>query len=291
MDKKHIVAGIGELLWDVFPSGKQLGGAPFNFAYHCKQMGCDSYILSAIGNDESGEEIINKINNLNINSNYVQKNSYPTGTVTVNLDENGNADYIIHENVAWDNIIWNLNMNELAASLNAVCFGSLAQRNNVSAQTIFSFLIKLNSSCLKVFDINIRQHFFNKEIIVKSLQLSNVLKLNEEELLLLSGLFQLTGNVDTQLKLMINKFELNYIVYTMGSRGSIIISPDDYSFMEAPKIKVIDTVGAGDSFTAAFITGLLEKKSLNEIHKTATDVAAIVCSQKGAITDKPYLKS
>ncbi len=290
MERKFKVAGIGELLWDVLPSGKQLGGAPFNFAYHAGQLGCEPYVISAIGKDEAGAEILQKTDQLGIYSGYIQENSYSTSTVTVRLDKNGHPEYTIHEDVAWDYMIWHNDMNELSEKLDAVCFGSLAQRNPVSAKTIYSFLEAVKPSCLKVFDINLRQQYYNKENINKSLQLANVLKLNDEELPVLSGYFNLNGNVDDQLNLLIEKFNLEYIVYTMGSKGSIIITPGDYSVMEAPKVKVRDTVGAGDAFTATFTAGLLQKESLAEIHKKATEVAAVVCTQIGAITDLQNLK-
>lgn len=289
MDKKYKVAGIGELLWDVLPSGKQAGGAPFNFAYHACQSGCESYVFSAVGNDDLGQELLLKASQIGVNGKYIQENNYPTSTVTITLNSQGHPDYTIHENVAWDFMRWNADMNELAKDLDAVCFGSLAQRNPVSAQVIHSFLEALNPECLKVFDINLRQQYYNKETIVKSLQLADVLKLNDEELPVLSEYFDLNGEVDNQLKALIKKFSLNYIVYTMGSKGSIIISTDDYSFMKAPEVKVCDTVGAGDSFTATLVTGLLKKRPLEEIHKNATDVAAFVCTQKGAIPEYKYL--
>lgn len=283
MDKKYKVAGIGELLWDVLPSGKQAGGAPFNFAYHAGQAGCEPYVYSAVGKDDLGRELLLKASQIGINDKYIQENNYPTSTVAITLNSQGHPDYTIYENVAWDFMSWNTNMNELSKKLDAVCFGSLAQRNPVSEQAIRSFLAALNPECLKVFDINLRQRYFNKETIVKSLQLADVLKLNDEELPILSQYFDLKGEVDNQLKAIIKKFCLKYIVYTMGSEGSIIISPDDYSFMKAPKVNVCDTVGAGDSFTATLVAGLLHQTSLREVHKNATEVAAYVCTQKGAI--------
>ncbi|MGI6572037.1 MAG: carbohydrate kinase family protein [Fermentimonas sp.] len=285
MERNFKVVGIGELLWDVLPSGKQLGGAPFNFAYYSGQAGCESYVISAIGNDELGREILDGVSRVGVCGEYIQTNSYPTSTVTVRLDNNGLPEYIIHENVAWDYICSNEEMDKLSPKLDAICFGSLAQRNSFSAKTIYSFLESTKPSCLKVFDINLRQKYYNKETINKSLQLANVLKLNDEELIVLSGYFKLTGSIKDQLKILIEKFDLQHIMYTMGSKGSIIITPDDYSEMEAPKVKVSDTVGAGDAFTAIFIAGLLQNKPLAEIHKKATEVAAFVCTQIGAITD------
>lgn len=285
MKKKYKVASIGELLWDILPSGKQLGGAPFNFAYHAKQAGCDAYVISAIGKDDLGREIMERVIQLNIYSKYIQSNIYPTGTVEVILDKAGQPDYKMYENVAWDFITYHKDMEKLSQKLDAVCFGSLAQRNHVSAETIYSFLEELNPLCIKVFDINLRQHYYNKEKVKRSLQLANILKLNNEELPILSEYFNLTGSIKKQLYDLMNIFNLSFVVYTMGSNGSVILSPDDYSEMKAPKVKVQDTVGAGDAFTATFISGILQKKSLAEIHIKATDIAAFVCTQNGAICE------
>lgn len=290
MERKFKVAGIGELLWDVLPSGKKLGGAPFNFAYHAAQAGCEPYVISAIGKDELGAEILEKTTQLGISHKYIQENNYPTSTVTVRLDENGHPEYSIHEDVAWDYIRWNEAINGLSEELDAVCFGSLAQRNPESAGTIRTFLRALNPDCLKIFDINLRQHYFAKQSITESLKLADILKLNNDELPVLSRYYNLQGEGKFQLRTLIEKFDLKYIIYTLGSEGSIIITSDSYSFMKAPKVKVCDTVGAGDAYTATFIAGLLQKKPLAELHKKATNVAAFVCTQKGAITNIQILK-
>lgn len=289
MEKTFKVAGVGELLWDILPSGKQIGGAPFNFAYYTGQAGCEPYVISAIGRDELGVEILEKVKQLGISHRYVQQNHYPTSTVTVELDKNGQPEYTIHEDVAWDYIHWNEEVNELSKELDTVCFGSLAQRNPESASTIKTFLKALSPKCLKIFDINLRQHYFDEKNITESLYLADILKLNSDELHTLSGYYDLHGEIDIQLKALIKKFDLKYVVYTMGSKGSIIASGKDYSYMKAPKVIVCDTVGAGDSFTAILVAGLLHNKSLKEIHQNATKVAAYVCTQKGAITESKYL--
>lgn len=289
MKKKLKVAGIGELLWDVLPDGKQLGGAPFNFAYHSSQMGCDAYIISAVGKDDLGKEIIANINQLGINCQYLQKNKYPTSTVTVELDKNGQPKYTIQEDVAWDYIEWSNEIKKFAYDFDAVCFGSLAQRSPISAQTIHSFLGELKQDCLKVFDVNLRQNYFNKTIIIESLGVADMLKLNDEELSIIARYIKLKGDVKTQLEELINNFELKYIAFTKGSEGSTLMSLDDYSECKAPKIKVVDTVGAGDAFTAVLVTGLLKKRPLQQIHEKATEVAAFVCSQKGATPQIPKI--
>lgn len=283
--QKYKVAGIGELLWDVLPSGKQAGGAPFNFAFYASQAGCESYIFSAVGKDQLGEEILLKVNQLGLDGQYIQENSYPTSTVNVRLDEEGHPGYTIHQQVAWDYMHWNEDMKEFASKLDAICFGSLAQRSPVSAQTIRSFLAALNPKCLKVFDINLRQNYFSKVLIMESMRLSNMLKMNEEELPIVADYFGLQGRPRVQLRQLIQRFNFKYVAYTMGSKGSILISTEECSVMKAPNVKVVDTVGAGDSFTASMVAGILQKIPLREAHKKATEVAAFVCTNKGAIME------
>ena len=189
---KFKVAGIGELLWDMLPQGKQLGGAPCNFAYHAFHAGCQSFVISALGLDASGDEILERFGQIGLDKSFVQQASdYPTGTVTVSLDASGIPGYIIHEKVAWDSIVWNSSLETLANSVDAACFGSLAQRNKVSRQTIFNFLNATKTDCLRVLDINLRQAFYTENIILKSLELANILKLNDDELPVLAELLGL----------------------------------------------------------------------------------------------------
>jgi fructokinase len=282
MNNKPLVAGIGELLWDILPTGKQIGGAPCNFAFHTLQAGCESIVISAVGNDKPGDELLMTLTDLTINCEFIQRNNLPTGTVTVILNEKGHPQYAIHENVAWDNIKFTAKIESKINELDAVCFGSLSQRNYVSAATIQQLLELVKPGCLKVFDINLRQHFYSPEIITKSLDFADVLKLNDEELPVLSGLFSLKGEVKNHLKQLLNQFNLKYIVYTMGEKGSIIMTDKEFSFLESPEVVVADTVGAGDSFTAVLVSGLLKGLPLNKVHEAATHTAAFVCTQKGA---------
>jgi fructokinase len=282
MKEEPVIAGIGEILWDVLPSGKQLGGAPCNFAFHAMQAGCKSYVISATGKDESGIELKQMLHRLDISTRYVQENEFPTSTVTVELNKTGHPDYLIHENVAWDHIRWNSDLLELAKEVDAVCFGSLAQRSSESEDSIKSFLKALNPGCLKVFDINLRQNYFSKEKIISSIMLSDILKLNEDELTVVAGYLGFRGSSGKQIDQLIRHFNLKYLVYTMGSRGSIIKSTDEFSQVVVPVIQVADTVGAGDSFTAVFIAGILKGISLKEIHTKASEISAYVCTQKGA---------
>jgi fructokinase len=252
------------------------------------QAGCESIVFSAVGNDLLGDELIKKLGKLNLETSYIQRNLYPTGTVTVKLNESGHPSYIIHENTAWDNILPTPEIMRKAGECDAVCFGSLGQRNSVSASTIQKVLTAVKPDCLKVFDINLRQHFYSPEIITKSLEFATILKLNDEELPVLSGLFPLSGEVKNQLKQLLNRFNLRYIVYTMGENGSIIINDNEFSFLESPKVVVADTVGAGDSFTAVLISGLLRGVQLRKVHEAATRIAAYVCTQKGATPVIPF---
>ncbi len=282
MNNKPLIAGIGELLWDVLPSGKQLGGAPCNFAFHCIQAGCEGFVVSAIGKDKPGEELKQRLMELGLNTTFIQENEYPTSTVSVELHEQGHPFYTIHENVAWDHIQWDNDLAGLALKLDAVCWGSLAQRNPESRHVIHSFVSALKPGCFKVFDINLRQAYFTKEIIFNSITLADVLKLNEDELPILADFLGFKGKPEKQLDRVFDYFNLKYIVYTMGTRGSIIKSAEAYSFNEAPKIQVVDTIGAGDSFTAFFISGILRGNPLREIHKKASEIASFICTQKGA---------
>jgi fructokinase len=287
MNRKPIVAGIGELLWDMLPSGKQLGGAPCNFAFHAMQTGCKSFVISAIGEDEPGQELIQTYNSLGLSDRYIQINKFPTSTVTILLNELGQPDYTIHEQVAWDHIQWNHEIGQLAGDLDAICFGSLAQRQPESRNSIVSLLNSVKPDCLKVFDINLRQQYYSKELVLQSIVLSDILKLNDEELPVVAGFAGIIGDLRSQLDQIISQYDLKYIVYTMGSKGSVVASATDFSVVEAPVVQVADTVGAGDAFTAVFISGILNGYPLATVHQKATEIAALVCSRKGATPEIP----
>jgi fructokinase len=263
-----------------------LGGAPCNFAYHASRAGCESFVVSAIGTDGLGKEILSLFDENALDKSYVQQTSdFPTGTVTVSLDADGIPSYIIHENVAWDNIGWNNSLETLAKNVDAVCFGSLAQRNPVSQQSILNFLKATQNDCLRVFDINLRQAFYSENVIVQSLELSNILKLNEDELPTVAKLLALHGSDDELLAQLMKKFNLKMIALTKGDKGSFLRTEKEQSFMEVPKVKIADTVGAGDSFTAVIVAGLLQNHDLKTIHENATRVAAFVCTQNGAMPE------
>ena len=286
--KQIKIAGIGELLWDVLPKGKQMGGAPCNFAFHALQAGFEAHVISAVGEDPDGEEILQVMDQLELSKTFVQIHpDYPTSTVTVELSGEGMPNYTIHENVAWDHIGWTEDLIELAGQVDAVCFGSLAQRNKVSGNTIQRFLEATRPECLRVFDINLRQSFYDRGTILHSLRLANVLKLNEDELPVLAGFLGYEGSEQDILTNLLSDFQLRLIAYTKGSQGSWLMTAKETSHCEVPTVKIADTVGAGDSFTATLLAGTLNGLPLNSIHKTATEVAAFVCSQHGATPKLP----
>jgi fructokinase len=285
---KPVIIGLGEILWDLLPDGKMLGGAPANFAYHCMQMGADSKVVSAIGDDELGKEILAKTNSLGLVTEYIQINTtFDTGKVSVKLDNEGHPTYSIHENVAWDFIEATEKTADLLSSADAICFGSLAQRSTVSRKTINTYLRSAPADCIKVFDINLRQEYFSKELIESSLYDSNILKINDDELEVLSRMFNLGKTENQKIEQLISDFDLTLIALTKGQSGSSIYTRGEISHLYSPKVKVVDTVGAGDSFTAALIVGLLNELEISKIHKLASEISAYVCTQKGATPDIP----
>lgn len=286
MDNSKKVIGIGEILWDMLPAGRQLGGAPTNFAYHARQLGLRSSIISSVGNDDLGHEIIQNIKDAGI-INFIEIKDKPTGTVSVQLDKNGVPNYIIHEDVAWDFITPSESAMEFARKADAVCFGSLAQRAETSFHSIQKILETVPDTALKVFDINMRQRFYSKDIILNSLKKANVLKINDEEILIFAEMFGLSGDEFEIMHQILNNYDPNILALTKGAEGSWLISREEDSYLDTPKVSVADTVGAGDSFTAGLVAGLLKNKPLKEIHRSAVDISAFVCTQKGATPTLP----
>ncbi len=285
--KEKYVVGLGEALWDVLPEGKKLGGAPSNFAYHATQMGVKAIAVSALGDDKLGEETVTQLKEKQLNY-LMPRVPYPTGTVQVELDNDGVPTYDIKENVAWDNIPFNDDVRAVAQQTLAVCWGALAQRNVVSRETIYKFLDSTPTPCLKIFDINLRQNFYTKEIIRESMKRCNVLKINDEELVLIGRMFGYAGlDMENKCWLILGKYNLDMLVLTCGVNGSYVFTPGSMSYQETPRVEVADTVGAGDSFTAAFCAAILQGKSIAEGHKLAVDVSAYVCTQNGAMPEIP----
>lgn len=287
--KGNYVVGIGEALWDVLPEGKKLGGAPANFAYHVSQFGFKTKVVSAIGDDRLGDEIVAHFLEKRLDT-LIERVDYPTGTVQIQLDDAGVPRYEIKENVAWDNIPFTDKLKHLAECTSAVCFGSLAQRSGVSRRTINAFLESMPSGegRYKIFDINLRQNFYTKEIITHSLEKCNVLKINDEELVTISKLLGYAdADVQKQCRALLMQYQLDMLILTCGVKGSFVFTHEDTSFVDTPKVEVADTVGAGDSFTAAFISAILKGKTVKEAHQLAVKVSAYVCTQNGAMPKLP----
>ena len=284
-----VVVGMGEALWDVLPEGKKIGGAPANFAYHVSQFGLSSCVVSAVGVDALGKEIVENFTSKGLNQ-LIAEVPYPTGTVQVEIDQAGVPQYEIKENVAWDNIPYTEALEDLAKKTKAVCFGSLAQRNVVSRETISRFLDAMHrhDDSLVVFDVNLRQGFYNKEILCNSMERCNILKINDEELVTVSRMFGYPG-IDLQDKcwILLGKYNLKMLILTCGINGSYVFTPGNVSFQPTPTVEVADTVGAGDSFTAAFITSILRGKTVIEAHSRAVQTSAYVCTKKGAMPVLP----
>ncbi|MBQ3628491.1 MAG: carbohydrate kinase [Bacteroidaceae bacterium] len=284
-NQKRYVVGLGEVLWDVLPEGKKLGGAPANFAYHAGQfLGNNNTIaISALGEDRLADETIEALREHGLND-LLPRVPYPTGTVQVTLDEQGIPTYDIKENVAWDNIPFDNDIQQIARNCRAVCFGSLAQRNVVSRETIHKFLDATPDDCLKIFDTNLRQQFYTKEIIKESIQRCNILKINDEELVWIGRMFGYPGlDIENKCWLILGKYNLDMLVLTCGTNGSYVFTPGQMSFQPTPKVEVADTVGAGDSFTGSFCAAILNGKPVAEAHKKAVAVSAFVCTQNGAM--------
>ena len=282
------IAGIGEVLWDLLPAGPQLGGAPANFAYHAHALGARARVVTRIGNDNHGREIMRRFQEIGIADGTVQvDDAAPTGTVTVALSDQGIPNYVIHEDVAWDHLAVTPQALQAIREADAICFGSLAQRGGTSRTAIQRLVSAAPAAALRVFDINLRQNYFSREVIEQSLRLANVLKLNDGELPILSGMFQLSGSTQHQIERLAQQFGLQLVALTRGAAGSLLFKAGQWSDNPSVPIKIVDTVGAGDSFTAALVMGLLLNMELDRINALADEVARYVCTCVGATPPLP----
>lgn len=283
--REYIIVGLGELLWDIFLEGKCFGGAPANFAYHISALGHKGIIASRIGKDRLGKEIIDVIVALGLMMEYIQIDpNHPTGTVDVRIDSNGHPKYTITENVAWDFFEFDEKWKILAEKADAVCFGSLAQRSSESGTTIIEFLRDTGKEAVRIFDINLRQNFYSPEIITQSLEISSILKLNDEELPILIDLlgYQKKESEEELCRLLIEKYGLDLVCLTKGENGSLLVNERETVKHPGRKVTVIDTVGAGDAFTAALAIQYLKGSSLERISEAANKLGSWVASQAGA---------
>jgi fructokinase len=287
---KHIIVGLGELVWDLLPSGKQLGGAPANFAYITNLLGDAGVPASRVGHDSLGDRALQQLAQLGLNATSVQQDlAHPTGTVKVEIDSGGQPQFDILEPVAWDFLEWTPGWHQLAREAHAVCFGSLAQRSPQSRSTIRNFLGVTRPETVRIFDVNLRQNFYTAQVIAESMKLATIVKLNHEELPKLMRLFELEHHrEEDSARRLLSLHNLKLVCVTRGAGGSLLISSDQCSEHPGFRVKVADTVGAGDAFTAALVHGYLRGTSLAQINETANRVGAWVASESGAT---PGLKS
>lgn len=278
------IIGLGEILWDMLPTGKQLGGAPANFAYHVCRLGGNGWAVSAISDDELGREIKNTLSTKKLNT-ILEEVNEPTGTVQVTLNAAGVPTYDITEGVAWDHIPFTERIGNLAKETSAVCFGTLAQRSPESRATIHKFIESMPAGSLKVYDINLRQKYYDEKIISDSLRLADILKINDEELEIVSRMLCLTGTSEERCRAISREFNLKFVILTMGGDGSKVILEDRVHLSTPGKINIVDTVGAGDSFTAAFMLAYLRGESIEKAHTLATEVSSYVCTKAGAMPE------
>jgi fructokinase len=283
-DGKHTIVGLGELLWDLLPAGKQLGGAPANFAYITNLLGNKGVPASRVGNDSLGDAALQRLTQLGVSTEFVQRDAlHPTGSVNVEIDR-GQPRFEILQSVAWDFLDWSQPWQQLATEADAVCFGSLAQRSAQSQSTIRSFLNATRPRAVRVFDVNLRQNFYSRQVLAESMRLATIVKLNHEELPKIMHLFEIAshGEMDSAQRLL-SMHGLKLVCITRGDGGSLLISANECSEHTGIKVKVADTVGAGDAFTAAMVHGYLRGSSLKQINESANRVGAWVASQPGAM--------
>lgn len=275
--------GLGEVLWDELPAGRQVGGAPANFAYHCAALGADASIVSRVGDDAAGRELLARLRELGLSTAAVELDPRaPTSTVTVALDAAGHAHYTIHEGVAWDSLAGESAAQSAVAAADAVCFGTLAQRTGPARASIHALLRLTRPDALRIFDLNLRQHYYDRDVILASLARASVLKLNETELPVLRELFALPADDCGALASLVARHRLRAVIYTRGAQGCLVFADGAWGEHPGKTIALADTVGAGDSFTAAFALGLLHRWPLATVVERAIDVSAFVCTQRGA---------
>ena len=281
-----MILGLGEVLWDVFPDGKKPGGAPANVAFHANQLGCHGMIGTAIGDDEDGNVLLSTLAERVLDVSLIQRDSrHPTGRVTVTLSPEGQPSYQIHEPVAWDFIQLADNLREAVASASAICFGTLAQRNAVSRATIQQVLNQASSKCLKVYDINLRQSFYERAWIDESLHKANVIKLNDEEVRILSPILGLPAAEEEFGREVARHYSAEMVCITRGSRGCLVVTSGESYDIPGRAVKIADTVGAGDAFTAGLIVARLRGWPIPLAAEFANRVGGLVASRQGAMPD------
>jgi len=286
MKDKLTVVAAGEVLWDMFPDAARFGGAPANYACHAAALGAKAYVVSCVGNDSLGARALHFLQENGVHISAIARSAtVRTGTVDVTLDADGKPEYEIGANVAWDQTPWSEPLSQLATSADAICFGTLGQRSEVSRSTIRRLVGLACPDCLRILDVNLRQDYFDRDVVLQSLSLANVLKLNDEELPIVASFCGISGTHADMLAELERRFELRGLVLTRGDRGAVLMRDGVRSECDGIQVDVKDSVGAGDAFTAAMTLGLLMHNELDAINQYACRVAAYVCSQSGAVPE------
>jgi fructokinase len=285
MSTSHTVVGLGEILWDLLPSGKRIGGAPANFAYCSHLLGENAIVVSRVGNDLFGREIREELAKFGVSDQFVQADAlHPTGMVQVRLDSAGQPTFEFVQPVAWDFLEWTPELQTLSSGVDAVCFGSLAQRAEQSRNTILKFVDGTKPGALRTFDVNLRQNFYSKDILIESLKRANVVKLNHEEVPRVADVLEMDNSTDASFcRALIERFDLKLVCITRGDRGSLLCDKTAAHEHHGFRVKVKDTIGSGDAFTAALVHGILQKSSLAEMNHSANRLGAWVASHSGAM--------
>ena len=277
------IAGVGEALWDVFQHNEEFGGAPANFVSHCSMLGERGYLVSALGSDHRGQLAVQHLTELGVDIEHcVTIDGVETGVSSISLDSKGDAKYEIRENVAWDRVCYDSNLYPFFQSLHAICFGTLGQRTVKAHLETMKMLSATKRECVKFFDLNLRQDFYTMEVISQSLIHSNIVKLNEDELGVLSKLSPVKGSDEAIVDDLIKRFKINLVALTLGERGSVLMSQEGRYVEGACSVEVVDTVGAGDAFSAVMVIGYLRDWSLSRISRAANGLGGFVCSKPGA---------
>jgi fructokinase len=288
--EQSVVVGIGEVLWDMFPDGARFGGAPANFACNFAGLAKGRWpvaVVSAVGEDELGEKAIQSLMDHQVDVEHVSRMRQATGQVHVRLNDRGHASYEFATESAWDFLEWSDTLQQLASRTAAVCFGTLGQRHATSRATIRRFVNETPSNALRIFDINIRKPYINSAMILDSMQLANVLKMNQDELPILADLYHFSGSDASLLKQLQSRFSLQLVALTRGDAGALIVRGEEISDLPGVQTQVVDTVGAGDAFTAMAALGLLQGLDIGTINRKACQVASFVCKHSGATPRMP----
>jgi len=289
MSRPPVIVGIGEVLWDVYPAAAHFGGAPANFASHAASLGAKAWMVSAVGADEFGDRALDSLRVRGVECASVKRDPiHPTGQVLVSLDPTGQPTYQFAADTAWDHLTWSNDLESLAQRSDAVCFGTLGQRSPTSRNTIRRFVGATPASALRVFDVNLRQRFYDAETIESSLRIASAVKLNEDELPIVAELCGMNpGTPREMLRELVSRYELRLAALTRGPHGALLVSAAEESESPAVPAVVVDTVGAGDAFTATLVFDFLRGLPLVEINARANAVASFICSQLGATAQLP----